>query len=375
MKFRPQLTLITLLLLTSSYCLSDTYRGVLSGIHCESCKKTVVESLGNLKGVETVGLTPITDTENYWVSVSTKGSASISAEKASAALESSEHYNISGWSKLPVAYMPVLPYEFLMEKLASGLVDIRTIVGEGDDCHDYSPTPKQVTKISKSNLIFYGDLGFEGNFFVKLGDGNKAPKQIDLLGGLKLLEGSCAACEAAKKEGHDHAHNHNHDHDELKDPHVWLSPNMLKQQAQNLTKELKTYLGESAHGELDSNLAALTKELDQVDKELREALAPLKGQKFYVYHGAFAYFAADYGLEQVAIEIGNRKPTPKQLTKIANQAKQDNVKIVFVQPQFDQSSAKALASAIGGEVATLDPLEKDVVANLRKIAAAMKQVQ
>ena len=273
----------------------------------------------------------------------------------------------------PVVYVPVLPYQFLVEKIGGDLIEVRTIVGEGDDCHDYSPTPKQVTRIAKANLLFMGELGFEGNFFVKLGDGHNAPKSVDLLAGLTLLEGSCAACEAAKK-GQAEAEGVVHNHDDLKDPHVWLSPKMLKQQAGLAAIELKQFLGAESHQQIDANLTKFVAELDKVDGELRTALEPIKGEKFYVYHGAFAYFALDYGLEQVAIEIGNRKPTPKQLTQIAKQAKADNVRVVFVQPQFDQSSAKSLAETIGGEVATLDPLEKDVLANLRKLAAAMQSV-
>ena len=54
------------------------------------------------------------------------------------------------------------------------------------------------------------------------------------------------------------------------------------------------------------------------------------------------------------------------------QAKSDNVKTIFVQPQFDQTSAAALAESIDGNVAKLDPLEKDIIANLRKFATAIK---
>lgn len=274
----------------------------------------------------------------------------------------------------PLIYVPVLPYQYLFEQIGGDLIEVRTIVAEGDDCHDYSPTPKQIVQIAKANMLFSGDLGFEGNFYVKVGDGINAPKAIDLLHGLTLLQGTCAACEAAKR-GQAEAAGHVHNHDDLKDPHVWLSPKMLKQMSENVTAAIKPFVAEANHPKLDANLKKFINELDSVDNELRSALTPLKGEKFYVYHGAFAYFALDYGLEQIAIEIGNKSPTPKQLAAIARQARADGVRIVFVQPQFDQTSAKSLANTIGGEVATLDPLEKDVIANLRKIAAAMHKIR
>ena len=51
-----------------------------------------------------------------------------------------------------------------------------------------------------------------------------------------------------------------------------------------------------------------------------------------------------------------------------NKAKEEGVSVIFVQPQFDQNSAKAIAESIGGNVVPIDPLEKDVIANLLHIA-------
>ena len=161
----------------------------------------------------------------------------------------------------PVVYVPVLPYEWLFERVGGDWIDVKAIVGEGDDAHDYSPTPKQLTRIAGANLVFSGNLGFEGNFFVKLGDGKDAPKEIDLLEGLDLLEGSCSICETEHEAGgehsekeheeeeheeeHDHEH-HDHDHGDLKDPHVWLSPKMLIQQATRVGSILKEFTPKEA---------------------------------------------------------------------------------------------------------------------------------
>ena len=290
----------------------------------------------------------------------------------------------AGKLEKPLVYVPVLPYEWLFERVGGDWIEVETIVGEGDDCHDYSPTPKQLAGISKANLIFSGDLGFEGNFFVKLGDGIDAPKEISLLEGLDLLEGSCGVCEhehehaepaeegKESEEAHDH---HHHDHAELKDPHVWLSPKMLMQQADRVASILKEFTVPAAAAAIDENVAALKAELTAVHEELTVALEPMKGQTFYVYHGAFAYFAQAYGLEQKAIEVTGRRPSPKQLAGIASQAKEDNVKVIFVQPQFDQSSAASLAETIGGTVRELDPLEKDVIGNLHTMAAAIQETR
>jgi len=266
-------------------------------------------------------------------------------------------------------FVPVLPYEYLFERVGGEWIEVSAIVHEGGDCHNYSPTPRQIADIARANLLFSGGLSFEANFYVAVGDGENGPKEFDLLEGLELLEGSCGECASAAAEGKE-AHEHEHEHEE-KDAHVWLSPRVLNHQAGHVAAILKQHLPEAAAPAIDANLASFRTELDQLDSELKTTLAPKKGRAFYVYHGAFAYFAQDYGLVQKAIEIGNRKPSPKQVTAIAKQAKEEGVTTIFVQPQFDQSSATSLAETIGGKVQNLDPLEKDVLANLRTIATAI----
>ncbi len=265
-------------------------------------------------------------------------------------------------------FVSVLPYEYLLQRIGGDWIEAKAIVGEGGDCHNYSPSPRQVADIARSNLLFAGGLTFEANFYVAVGDGKTGPKEVNLLDGLELLEGTCAECASAAAEGKEHAHEHEH---EEKDAHVWLSPRVLTHQAGIAAAALKENLPAAAAAEIDANLASLKSDLAAVDAELKTLLAPRKGRAFYVYHGAFAYFALDYGLVQKAIEMGNRKPTPKQVAEIAKQAKDEGVTTIFVQPQFDQSSAQALAESIGGKVESLDPLEKDVIANLRAIGKAI----
>jgi len=276
----------------------------------------------------------------------------------------------SGAERLRV-FVPVLPYESLLERIGGDRIEVSAIVQEGGDCHNYSPSPRQIADIARSNLLFSGGLSFEANFYVAVGDGENGPKEFDLLEGLELLEGTCGECASAAAEGKE-AHAHEHEHEE-KDAHVWLSPRVLLHQADRVAAILKQHLPDDDAPAIDANLAALKTELTALDEELKASLASKKGRAFYVYHGAFAYFAQEYGLVQKAIEIGNRKPSPKQVAAIAKQAKEEGVTTVFVQPQFDQSSAASLAETIGGKVQTLDPLEKDVIANLRAIARTIAE--
>jgi zinc transport system substrate-binding protein len=122
-----------------------------------------------------------------------------------------------------------------------------------------------------------------------------------------------------------------------------------------------------------SNLAQLDSDLDAVHAKLEKILEPLKGRKFYVYHPAYGYFGARYGLKQVAIQSGGKEPTAKQVAKLITSAKKDGVRIIFVQPQFSQKTADAIAKEINGAVVPLDDLAKDYLKNFEDMAVKLER--
>jgi zinc transport system substrate-binding protein len=116
----------------------------------------------------------------------------------------------------------------------------------------------------------------------------------------------------------------------------------------------------------------LSPRFDTLDQELKQIFAGEKGLQFMVFHPSWGYLAHDYGLKQVPIEIEGKDPKPAQLKELIKHAKEDGIKVVFVQPQFSTKSAKLVASEIGGQVAFADPLAEDWMNNLRMIAQKFK---
>jgi zinc transport system substrate-binding protein len=118
----------------------------------------------------------------------------------------------------------------------------------------------------------------------------------------------------------------------------------------------------------------LDAELDAVDRRLGESLKPYRGQAFYVFHPAFGYFADAYHLRQESVEIEGKPPTPRQLVDLIQQARADRVKIIFLQPQFNQQAAQSIAQALGGTAMPMDSLAYDVVKNLGDVEASIRRV-
>ncbi|NNE93953.1 MAG: zinc ABC transporter solute-binding protein [Verrucomicrobiales bacterium] len=317
----------------------------------------------------------------------------------------------------PVVVVPVPPYAGLVERIAGpDAVEILTLVEPGQDPHGFSPTPKQIAKASDAAVFFTVGMPFEEDLVAAFEKSDHHPRIVDLTKGVDLLEhdhdhhghdhhghdhgehdhkdhdhdhkdhdhdhaakpkeekGKAEDAHDHKDHDHDHEGHDHHDHGE-NDPHIWLSPELLINQVRVLHYVLEEVTGQNHSGEVHKNAEELEAAITQLDYDLALKLKPIKGQSFYVYHGAFGYFAQAYGLKQESIEIGGRKPEPKQLAALIEKAKSEGVKMIFVQPQFDQTSAKAIADAIGGTVLSVDPLETDVLANLQKIADAIIESQ
>jgi zinc transport system substrate-binding protein len=96
-------------------------------------------------------------------------------------------------------------------------------------------------------------------------------------------------------------------------------------------------------------------------------------RRFYVFHPGWAYFARDYGLEQVAIEEEGKEPDPARLARLIERAKQDGVKVIFVQPQFSRRGAGLVADEIGARLVLLDSLVFDWLANMRSAAREIRE--
>jgi zinc transport system substrate-binding protein len=155
-------------------------------------------------------------------------------------------------------------------------------------------------------------------------------------------------------------------HADESDPHVWTSPPLVRHMVGVIRDKLSTL--DPAHAaDFARNHDAFVAELQALDRELRALLDPLPNRKFMVFHPAWGYFADTYGLTQVPIEREGKEPGARALAALIEQAKQEKIKVVFVQPQFDKRNARQVAQAIGGAVIAVDPLAADYIDNLRRV--------
>jgi zinc transport system substrate-binding protein len=269
----------------------------------------------------------------------------------------------SAAAPLPV-FVGIPPLAYLVERVGDGHVAVQVLVPPGRDPHTFQLTPRQMSSLSAAKLFFTVGMPLEKQLAERIASGPHGPAVVDASKGIKKrpMEADGDETDSAARRGAGDGG----------DPHVWLSPALLKTMAENVAAALEQV--DPAHAaDYRHNLERLRKDIAATDAAIAATLKPYRGRTFYVFHPAFGYFADAYGLRQVAIEAGGKAPTPKQLRELTGKARAEHAKIIFVQPQFDPRSAQAVAEAIGGTVVPIDDLATDVLENMQQIAAKIKR--
>ena len=162
-----------------------------------------------------------------------------------------------------------------------------------------------------------------------------------------------------KGEGKHADHDHDHDHGGV-DVHVWLDPVNAIVMVDAITHALEDLEPKNA-ALFHKNAEALKKRLKALNKELAKKLKPLKKGRFVVYHDAYQYFEARYGLKAVgAVTVSPEiRPGAKHLRKLKKQMAAKHVTCAFLEPGVDKRLFKILGST-GLKVAELDPAGIDL---------------
>ena len=257
-------------------------------------------------------------------------------------------------TKIGVA-VTILPQAEFVESIGGDKVSVTVMVPPGANPHTTELKPSQMTEVAKAKM--YAKVGsgieFELTYMDKIVGINKNMLVVDCSKGIELI-GSVDPDEPGN------------------DPHIWLSTANAKIMVRNICDDL-VQVDPANKAYYEQNRDAYLQKLDALDQELRSSLANIKNRAFIVLHPAWGYFARDYDLEQIPIEIGGKEPSAQDVARIIDEAKQRNIKIIFASPQFNPQMAEVIANEIGGKVVLIDDLARDYIENLHKVLDEMVQ--
>ncbi len=263
-------------------------------------------------------------------------------------------------SKIVTTFLPV----HLFTKAVvgdTGQVDI--LISPGMEVHDYQTTPDDAKLLAQADVLVENGLGMEEFLSGLIANaGNSKLQQINASEGIKVIEEEHEKHEHEEEEqGHHDEHEHEEEehghHHEEGDPHVWLDPVLAQQQVGNIRDALIEIYPSNADS-YRSNADAYIQQLQQLDNEFQQTLAPVKGCKFITFHDAFAYLARRYGLQQEAIvEIPEDSITPKNIQRVQQVANRYQVKALLTEPGIQDKRVQQISRDLNLTLEAIDPLE------------------
>lgn len=316
---------------------------------------------------------------------------------------------ISIWAK-PVITVTIQPQSYFVKQIAQDTAEVNVMVPPNAEPHSYEPKPQQMKALEKSDIYFTIGLYEEAKWIEKF---KKTYPNLNVVPTDKGIEKIAMAKHShhdhdehdhddhddhdhAKHDDHDdHDHDHakhdEHDHDHAKhddhddhdheehghhhpslDPHIWVDPISAKTIAKNMTDELvKKYPQNSDL--YKANLKKFEEKCDKLDAFIKDSLKDIKSREFIVYHPSWGYYAKQYNLKQIPVEVEGKEPKMKDLAELIEEAKEHHVKVIFVQPNFSQKSAKLVAEATNSKVISINHLSADWENELRKTTEAFKE--
>ena len=245
-----------------------------------------------------------------------------------------------------VISVSIIPQQYFIEQLAGGLAEVNVMIPPGASPATYEPTVSQLVKLNRSAVYMrIGYVGFEQSWMEKITSVNPGMKIVDLSEGVEIIG------EEAGDGGDHHGPAHYGT-----DPHIWMSTINARIIARNIHKELLLlFPGEKEY--LQARFDLFSHSLDSLHLAITSKLEGIENRTFMIYHPALTYYARDYALEQLSLEIEGKSPSPMHLKEMTGLARVNHISKILIQSQFDRKNAEILARETGAEIIQFDPLD------------------
>lgn len=262
----------------------------------------------------------------------------------------------------------VLPQRFFVEKIAGEQVEVTVLIPPGASPAAYEISPSDMRQVSEADVWFTIGLQREVTWIPEFSSLNERLRIVSTIEDVQRLPIGRYAIPG-EHTAHEHERDHDHDHGSV-DPHVWLSPELVSLQAVVICEALCET--DPLNSDIFSdNLALFLEEISDLQNEIHEMIDPFAGEGFMVFHPAWGYFADEFDLIQVPIEISGSEPSPAELARLVDFGRSSSVKVVFVSPQFSESSAETIAGELNASVIFIDPLASNWAENLSFVAGEL----
>lgn len=292
----------------------------------------------------------------------------------------------------PNVVATVKPLHSLVAAVMDGVCSPELLVHGAASPHGFSLRPSDAAKLESADVVFW--IGEDLETFLpgplaSLAGNANVVEMMDVEGMtiLEMREGGLFEAHSHDHEPeHDHGHNrdeHDHGHDDHEDDHdhhdhehdshthehdhahgdghIWLDPQNARLMVAAIADTLIVADPENAAA-YDANGRAVVARLAELEAEIDAALEPARGQPFFVFHDAYHYFEARFGIEATGSFTVNPEIAPgaARLTEIQETVNENEAACLFSEPQFSPAIISTIAEGTSAKIGVLDPLGADI---------------
>lgn len=248
----------------------------------------------------------------------------------------------------------VKPIGFITEAIASGVTDNDILLPDSASPHTYYLKPSDLAKLKSAELVVWVGEDMEAFMPTILKNIDKQ-KQIELMA---VPEIKSLLRTSYDDHGDDHSHDEvNQDHHGEYDEHIWLSPKIAKIIAQSIHDRLVTLYPDKSIL-IDENLNEFITKLTETEQNIAKKLITVQNRGYFVFHDAYGYFEAQFGLKKLGSFTINPavQPGVQKVYAIQQELKEHQAVCVFREPQFSPAVIEKLVSGTDVRIGELNPL-------------------
>ncbi|MBI6924867.1 zinc ABC transporter substrate-binding protein [Pseudomonas putida] len=247
----------------------------------------------------------------------------------------------------------IKPLQQIAAAVQEGVGSPEVLLPPGASPHHYALRPSDVRRVAEADLLYWIGPDMEGFLPRVLDSRGKTTVAVQSLPGMKLRHFG--------EDSHSHDEDHDdHDHDHRPgslDAHLWLSSVNARVIAGKMAADLAS--ADPANADrYTRNLATFTQRLDALDARIKARVAGVAGKPYFVFHEAFDYFEAEYGLKHtgvfsVASEV---QPGAQHVAAMRKRLQEVGKTCVFSEPPLRPRLAETLTAGLPVRLAELDAL-------------------
>jgi ABC-type Zn uptake system ZnuABC Zn-binding protein ZnuA len=221
----------------------------------------------------------------------------------------------------------------MAQNVAGDKLTVNSITKPGAEIHGYAPTPSDIVRAQKADLVLYNGFNLERWFEKFYSQIKKVPSAI-------LTDGISPMAIAES------------DYKGKPNPHAWMSSKNALVYVENIRKAFVKLDPVNAKV-FNANAKKYSAQIVAIDKAMKSKLAqlPVNTRALVTCEGAFSYAARDYGLQEYylwAVNAGEQG-TPRQVQRVIDVVRKNKIPSVFCESTVEQDGMKQVAKESGAK--------------------------